>query len=324
MVLIAGLIGAGQEVQAKEKLAQTGMMFLNIGADARAAGLADAVTAVPMKSSALFYNPSTMTNLGGLTDLSFTQINWIADMKVNAISVCFSPAQGKYGVFGLSVLSIDYGDVLGTMIWNNSKGYIDTEVMKPSAMAIGIGYARALSDKFSIGGQIKMVSENLGKSVTQDENSQYQTKSNVCDAVALDFGTNFKTGFRSLAFSMSVRNFSTDVKYENENFQLPMTFRIGVAMNMLDWLNNDNLKQHSLLMGLEALHHRSHNEQMNLGLEYGFMNMVYLRTGYMYNADDASLTYGFGLNKFGLTIDYAYTPFDVFENVQRVTLRFAY
>ncbi len=324
MLLIVSLIGMSQELLAKEKLAQTGMMFLSVGTDARAAGMGDAATALTMNSGALFYNPSTMANLGAMTDLSFTQVNWIADMKLNAIAACFSPFSGKYGVFGISVLSIDYGDVLGTLAWNNSDGYIDTEILKPSALAIGIGYARALSDKFAVGGQVKMVYENLGKSVTQDDNSEYHTKRNACNTIAADFGTEFKTGFKSMVFSMSVRNFSTDVKYENDNFQLPMTFRIGMAMNLMDFWKNADQQPHSLLCGIEALHPRSHSEQVNLGLEYGFSKMFFVRTGYMYNMDDTAMSYGFGLKKFGLAIDYAYTPFDILDNVQRVTLRFAY
>ena len=48
------------EATAQQKLAQTGMKFLNILPDARAVALGEAFTAVPGTSSSLFYNPSAM------------------------------------------------------------------------------------------------------------------------------------------------------------------------------------------------------------------------------------------------------------------------
>ena len=41
------------------------------------------------------------------------------------------------------------------MVWDNDQGFIDTENFYPSALAIGLGYGRALSESFSVGGQVK-------------------------------------------------------------------------------------------------------------------------------------------------------------------------
>ena len=54
----------------------------------------------------------------------------------------------------MSFVNVDYGELQGTMVWDNEQGFIDTEIIKPSSLALGIGYAKALSDKFSVGGQI--------------------------------------------------------------------------------------------------------------------------------------------------------------------------
>jgi len=51
--------------------------------------------------------------------------------------------------------------------------------------------------------------------------------------------------------------------------------------------------------------------------------MFFGRIGYVSNSDENDLTYGFGIQKFGAAVDYAYTPFGVFENVQRFTVRFS-
>jgi len=51
--------------------------------------------------------------------------------------------------------------------------------------------------------------------------------------------------------------------------------------------------------------------------------MFAFRLGYMTPSDEQNVSFGFGVSKFGASIDYAYTPFGIFDPVQRFTLRFA-
>ncbi len=325
LLILIFSIALSLTTEAKEKLAQTGMQFLSVSTDSRAAGMGEAVSTLNLKSTSLFFNPAAMANLGALFDVTFSQVGWIADIKINSFSAAFSPANGMYGVFGITVTSIDYGEIEGTMVWSNPQGYIDTEILKPSALAVGLGYARALSDKFSIGGQVRMVKEYLGKSVVPiGETGDYKVKKNLANAVAFDFGTLYKTGFKSLTIGMNIRNFSNEITYEDEGFQLPLTFKIGISMNLVDLMDQEKYKAHELYLSIDAIHPRSHSEQLNVGMEYGFLKTFYARFGYMYNYDEYGITYGFGITKFGVSFDYSYTPFKTFDNVQRITARYSF
>ena len=259
---------------AQEKLAQTGFQFLSIGTVSRASAMGEAATTTEGASTTLLYNPAGLARMTDFLDVSASWNNWIADIKQNSFTLALSPQKGRYGVFGLSFLWVDYGEFLGTMVWNNAKGYIDTENFSPKAMAIGLGYGRSLTDKFSVGGQIKYVAQSSGKSVIADELSSTGLKATkyVLSTLAFDFGTIYQTGFKSLAFGMSVRNFSQEVKYEQEGFQLPLTFRIGISMDVMDFLEqySDN---HSLLVAIDAVHPRSHNEFISFGLEYNLLDL---------------------------------------------------
>ena len=53
------------------------------------------------------------------------------------------------------------------------------------------------------------------------------------------------------------------------------------------------------------------------------MNIAYARVGYLYNYDESGLTYGAGVNVGPLKIDYALTPFGVFDNVCRISIGIA-
>ena len=126
---------------------------------------------------------------------------------------------------------------------------------------------------------------------------------------------------------MSVTNFSKEVKYEEEGFQLPLLFTIGISANLFDFFEMPGPDQ-SLLLSVDATHPRSHPEQIKVGAEYQFMKILSLRGGYVSGNDENDFTFGVGITSTSLGIspvnfdvDYSYTPFGVFNNVQRFTAR---
>jgi hypothetical protein len=202
--------------------------------------------------------------------------------------------------------------------------YIDTGKFSPSSYAVGLAYSKLLSDRFAFGLNAKYVSQSLGNSTIPDPNDASSTivTKNSEGVIAFDFGTIYMTGFKSLAFGMSVRNFSSEVKYEQEGFQLPLIFNIGLAMDILELTSIDH-NVHKLLLTVDATHPRAAPEQIKVGGEYTLMGVLSLRAGYLHNFDERGITTGVGLKKdFGRTggrvaLDYAYTPFGVFDEVQR-------
>ncbi|NQT27175.1 PorV/PorQ family protein [candidate division KSB1 bacterium] len=322
LIILAAIWICCPSVFAAEKLAQSGFQFLSVGTDAGATGMGEAYTTIEGGSNAMFYNPAGLARLDKRFDATFSANNWIADIKHYAATLAYKPENGAWGTFGLSAMWIDYGELQGTMVWNNSLGYLDTDKFSPSALALGIGYGKLLNDKFAVGGQVKIVAQSLGESVIPSEHTWASgtVKKNVASTYAYDFGTVYQTGFKGIAFGMSVRNFSGEFKFEEESFQLPLTFKIGVSMDVLDLLNEKPENQ-SVLVCIDAVHPRSKAEYLNLGVCYQFMNMLNLRAGYISGQDEYGAAFGFGVSVMGVAFDYAYTPFGVFENVQRVTAR---
>lgn len=321
-----------------QKLAQAGMKFLSVGLSARQAALADAFTAGEANAVSMLYNPAGMARLGSFADASVGQVNWIADIKHTYAAAAFSPWHGDYGVLGFTVQMVNYGEIEATILASNPQGFLDVGVFKPTAYAVGLGYAKALSDRFSVGGNMKLVNQNLGTGIVEvnyvqnpnREDTGYEVVREVkssLDVVAWDFGVLYFTGYKSLAFGMSVRNFSKEVKYQKESFQLPLTFRIGLSMNMMDLFEMDP-KEQSLFLAVDAEHPRDFPEQIKIGAEYSFMDVVAFRVGYVSPADEHSVSYGLGLKTHLagalLGVDYAYTPFGVFDNVQRLSLRIGF
>jgi hypothetical protein len=331
MFLIGCLVSSIGYSQEKQKLAQTGFQFLSVVSDARAAAMGEAMTSLETGSSALFFNPAGMASMTNFFDVSVSTNQWIADINHYTFGLAVSPYEGEYGVIGFSVQYVNYGDFYGTRV-NPAvpKGYDDTGIFSLNSMAIGLGYAKQLNDQFSVGGQIKYVHQDLGESYiplnihtdsTGVRIADTTTTNSKLSPLAFDFGTQFKTGIKSLVFGMSIRNFSEEVKYVEEGIQAPLVFTLGISMNVMDLLENMPFEQ-SLYLSIDASHYRDHPEQVKFGLDYRLLNMFSIRSGYVSNNDLNDFSFGIGVSKFGFAFDYAYTPFGVFNKVHRMTARF--
>lgn len=303
---------------AQQKLAQTGFNFLDVSSDARGSAMAGAVNSLSGYSEALFHNPSSMADIPTKLNANFSINQWIADINHISASLIYAPAKGDYGVFGISVQSVDYGEINGTVFTRtNDQSYFDTGLIKPTAMAFGLGYAIMLNDKFSVGVQIKYAYQKLGENIYNDGT----TKNNETNAIALDFGTIYRTGIESIAFGMSVRNYSNEIKYEQESFQLPLLFTLGISANLFDFIDIGGSGSQSFFLSVDANHHRSHPEQILVGLEYSVFDILSLRGGYVSENSENDFSFGLGLSYLGASFDYAYTPFGIFDNVQRFSVR---
>ncbi|MFQ5604912.1 MAG: PorV/PorQ family protein [bacterium] len=321
-VALIGLVFASSG-RSQEKLAQTGFQFLSVGTDARATAMGEAFTTVSGSPMAMFYNPAGMAVLEPFLQFSANHMQWIADINYFSGALSINPNQGQYGTFGLSFMFVDYGDIIGTVVAANEQGFIETGNISPSAVAVGLGYAKAITDRFSVGGHVKYVNQSLGEPFVPETDST-QTKIDFStDAIAFDFGTIYKTGFKSLTFGMTLRNFSQEIKFVREGFQLPLTFKIGFSINAFDLLGAQSDNQ-SWLISVEAINPRAFSEYFSVGTEYKFMNRIALRGGYVYNQDDYGITTGFGVTTKKVKLDYSYTPFDVFKDVHRFSVKFGF
>ena len=326
VIIILGVNLRESFCQEYRKLAQTGLKFLTVPMDARASALSGALTSLEAHSVSLMFNPANMSMMPYTFDVALGQVRWIADIDYVFGTAAFRPSKGKYGVFGFSLMSVDYGTMYSTILANNEQGYVDLGEFTPNAYAIGIGYAKALTDRFMIGGQAKYVFQSLtGGIVSFTPDEVQQTQSFDVDVFAFDFGLLYRTGFRSLNFGVSVRNFAQEITYIEESFQLPLTFKIGVSMNVFD-LTRIDPQRHRLSVTLDAAHPRDYVEQLDMGLEYIFLNSFALRAGYTTPTDEQGFSLGAGFNQslvgFGLAVDYAFTDFGIFNEVHRFTFKF--
>ena len=315
-----------------EKVAQTGMKFLTTSLDARSTALGGAVTADESmnNSTALFYNPAGMARMNGAFHIGGSNVAFIEDITYNALSVAFQPQGGNYGVFGFTWMALDYGDIERTARADTDAGFVRLGTFSPTAMAVGLAYARSFTDRFSVGAHVKIATQDLGAQPESIDDSGSATNRDFKEStVAVDFGVLYNTGFRSLTLGMSARNFSQEVTYVSESFELPLTFQIGLAMDLVDFTSMDP-NVHAIHFAIDAQRPRDFEEHVKVGVEYSFMNILSLRGGLaeaFVQDQERGFSLGAGLNfniseTMHATFDYSYTDFGVFDAVNRLSLSF--
>ena len=329
ILLLGMLLTADAFAQERSKRAQTTMKFLSVSTNARATGMGTAMTSVESNAAyAMMYNPAALSRLPQNVDMSFGMVNYIDGIDYNMGAVAYRPGDGRYGVFGLNFVMVDYGEIDETIVGTGEKGYYKVGTFRPHAYTVGLTYSRALTGRFSVGGNIKYIRMNLATGTRSIASNGALVREDFdAETIGFDFGVLYNTGFESLNLAMSLRNFSQDVSFNETDSELPLTFRIGVSMDIFDLLDIDK-DMHSFLLSIDANRPRDYDEQIIIGGEYTFLNRIALRAGYGYPTDSQQISAGFGIRQpigsINLAIDYSYTTFDVFANVNTFSVQFGF
>ena len=287
---------------AQAKVGTTGAQFLELGVSARAMGMAEAFAAVSNDISAVYYNPAGLTALLG-KEFMATYISLPADVSYGFMGIGV-PLEAVGGVVGVGVYGLNSGDMIErTYQQGTFEGTGRTFTAQD--MAISVGYGRYLTDRFSIGINVKYIGEYF-----------HDYTSNGWSA---DVGTSYDTGFRGFKIAMVITNFGPDMKFIDKAYPLPINFKFGAAINVID---NQN---HMMTFAAEGSHPSDNLEKYNAGLEYTFNDRFVLRAGSRFNYDEDGLTFGGGVRvPFGqeneLRFDYAYQDYGILTEVHRFSM----
>ena len=322
IILLSGLWLAqfllGQTGGSVSKVGTTAAPFLEIPVGARAIGMAGAFVGTSDDVTALYWNPAGIARLNQ-NEALFTHTEWIADMQFDYAGLALS-LEG-FGWLGFSFTSLGMSDMpVRTVDQPEGTG----EFFDAGSFAMGVHYAR-VSATNSQSGSPPSYSERIW--------------SMEANAFAVDVGTMFVTNFlNGMRIGVTISNFGTDMKLagrdtrtfhpidptntggndripqniELDSWHLPLNFQFGVAVDVI------KSEDHQLTLAIDALHPTDNNESMNVGGEYSFERIFFVRGGYqsLFLTDaEGGLSLGTGILAplFGGTtkarVDYAYTDF---------------
>ena len=289
--------------------------FLTIGVGGREVAMGEAVAATTGGSGAVFWNPAGLVD-GGSNDIYAAYNQWPAGIHVGALSYAYT--NKSIGTFAVNAKYVNFGRMEVTTVDNpNGTG----EILTMTNYALGLSYGRYLTDRVSMGLTAKLVSEKYG--------------ANGYTTVAWDVGLIYRADVRNLKIGMSIQNFSNSIQFsgtyidysnsdsyltgtelEFEKWSLPMTFRFGAVIDVY------NLGKNKVIAALDMVHPNDNTEQYNLGVEYAYDNMVFVRAGYKFGAYEGGLSAGFGFKYNNIMIDYALTSLGNLGVTNRLSLGF--
>ena len=313
------------------KVGQSTMDFLLVSVSPKASALGEAYTAIGTGAEATFYNPAAIVETNNKFDVTVNYTQWIADIKYLGGAAAYN--MGNYGSIGISFLTVDYGTINATRLdptlitGGGVRGYIDDGPMQNvGAYSVGLTYAKAISTKFMIGGTVKMVGQNLG----ENNFGNGVTKKNNATKLAFDAGVKYYTGFKNFRFGMAIRNFASNIRREQNDEQLPLTFSMGAGIDLMQFISPSmSPEEQNITFSIDFLHSNSYSERVNMGLEYKFMDMIAIRGGYQTNRDIMSWSAGLGLNTSisgnSVEVSYSFSKIEsFFSSVNRFSVDFSF
>ena len=313
----------------QSQVGTTSANFLGIGLGARAIGMGGAYCSISIDPSVIYWNPGA---IAGFNEDKFLMSNtsWLLDTDLYFSSYIKKIDSNRSMGFYWSYL--DYGkDEIYTLDDQDGTGlYWDA-----SDLVLSATYAINLTNRFSFGGAVKYVAQNI--------------YNESASALALDAGLLYTSQGDNFNIGMSISNIGFDMilsgkdlyqiididpdndgnnqtivaNLNTDHFPMPIIYRMGVsAIKTI----NDNLK---LLSSIDAVIPSDDVEHLNIGFEVSYFNRAFLRCGYskIGNSDsEQGLTIGAGtkLYVFGLdlTLNYAYQDFGVFGYIPYIDFEF--
>lgn len=323
-IIITILIILGLGTQAWAGLDHVGTSvanFLKIGVGGRAVAMGDAYTAIAQGPTALYWNAGGLGFEKKMT-VDFSYTNWIFGTSHSFLGVIVP--FGDVGTVGLSITSFTSGDIEETTIF---KPHGTGRVFSASDLSIGLSYARKLTDRYSFGITAKYLSEQLSlesaNAVALDIGSIFivSYKYNVRMGIVLsNFGSDMQMDGQDLQTSVSTDNSKqVEARLKTSPWPLPLIFKIGVAADLI------STNQHRLTLAADVNDPRDYKARENLGMEYAFESMFFLRAGYKFNYDEDTFSAGAGFN-YNLKgvgkveLDYSYSDMGRFNNISRFSI----
>lgn len=315
-------------VQAQSKVGTTAAQFLGIGVGPRAVAMGGAFVASGGDVSAMYWNPGALARMGH-SQVMASHTGWLVETDLNwiGLSIALTPDDAV----GISLTQLDYGEEkVRTVTMPEGTGARWTA----QDLAFTFSYSRNLTDRFSIGGSLKFITQQIW-----NESSS---------TVAFDIGLIFTTPFNGLRLGAAMSNFGGDLQLDGkdlthridldpqntgnnetivanlktDSWALPLFFRAGVSY---DLMNSEMMR---FTLSADAIRPNDNNEHVNFGGEFGYRETFFVRAGYkaLFLPDSQEgLTAGVGLHYplFGNTaaeIDYTYQEFGLFDGVNTITL----
>jgi hypothetical protein len=311
----------------QSKTGTTFGQFLLIEPSARITAMGNAGVSISSGLDGVYYNPASIAQVERF-EVLFAHNAWIADIAHDYIAAALP--MGNWGRAFVTLTALGSGEInVRTVAQPLGTG----ERYTVSDLAIGVGYGRYITDRFSVGGQINWVQESIwntsASAITLNLGSIYRLSDN-----GLHLGSSLnhfgsRTGYSgrdlSILYDQNPDTFGDNSALPGEQstgqFSVPVLFRVGLGWPI------ELSQSNRLHLALDAFHPSDNFESVSFGAEWSWRELLALRGGYqnlLLSDSEVGLTLGVGLNGVldasQFQIDYAWAEHGRLGSTQRFSL----
>ncbi|HOK39981.1 MAG TPA: PorV/PorQ family protein [bacterium] len=281
------------------KVGTTAANFLKLGYGARPAAMAEAYTGLADDIAAIYFNPAGLLNVNRHC-ISFMHLSWIEDINYEWLSYLINLSYNTKLAFTIAYLN--YGSIQKVL---ENQTIVGSYSASDKLMIVTYS---SLLGKIPFGMNFKIIKQDIDlESAT---------------GFAFDFGIKDKLTDSPFRYGLMVQNLGRMSKFKYERDSLPWTIRFGL-MYPIFFMN--------LNTAFDLVYPNDDDLYTNIGLEYtlAFSNVkTFIRTGYSTlsrnNNDRKRYTVGFGVNIEDFNFDYAFQPFDLFDNSHKFSIAYEF
>ncbi|MGO3284982.1 MAG: PorV/PorQ family protein, partial [Mesonia sp.] len=290
LLLLIGLLTLSTSAQSIRKYSNE---FLNIGVDAAAFGMANAVTATTSDVNSSYWNPAGLTRLED-TEIALMHASYFANIANYDYIGAAMPLDDRSAV-GINVIRFGVDNIMNTTDLIDNQGDINYDrisLFSAADYAFTFSYARQLPlDGLSYGVNAKVIRRIIGKFANSwgfglDVGIQFQSKNGwEFGAMARDITTTYNT------WSIDEDEYSSiQDAVEGQNQELPETteitlpkLQLGVAKSFTIRYDFDIKTELDMQMRFAQTNDLISTSAVSItpafGFEVGYIKMIYLRGG---------------------------------------------
>ena len=268
-----------------ERAGLSALGFLKNDMNPRSMAMGGASIALPANAFSLHTNPAAAADI---ESFSISTSNMLVGAGVNQSFLSAIFTGKREDVIGASINVLNSGAIeertefqpLGT----GRKVYATN-------LSAGVSYAKKLSAVFNFGVTVKYIYEQLADFTNH--------------TAAVDLSFLYKTDYKDLNFAVVLKNFGGNSSLTGDflavNFNrtkgtdledntIPTVFSLG--MSMVPYKKG----KHSLLASLQLNHPNDNAENIRLGAEYSYLNLLFVQAGYKLNVEGQYVpSFGLGM-----------------------------
>lgn len=325
--------------------------FLNIGVDAAALGMANAVVASSDDVNSVYWNPAGLMQLES-KELGLMHSSYFANIAQYNYGAFAMPLDEKSAI-GISAIRFSVDDILNTTQLIDEQGNIDynrISTFSAADWAFTLGYARSTGiEGLNYGANLKIIRRVIGDFADSwgfgiDLGAQYRFGKWQVGAMARDITTTYNT------WSIDEEQYAAvSGAVDGENEQLPETTELTLPKLQLGIARNFPIKETMNLLAEIDLHSRFYetNDLISssaisvapaVGFQFDYADIVFVRAGagnfqqVLQISGEEELSFqpniGLGFKYNGIAINYALTDIGdqseaLYSNVFSLTMDFS-